>query len=178
MRMRTLVLGFGNLDRQDDGVAYEVVNGVRRHIGLEPLGEAATGLEETDQGVGAVFVPQLGPELVDAAVDYDQVIFVDAHVQPHFDNLYWAEVHPEFRSSAFGHHLTPQTFLGWLQALHQHQLAGSVVSIRGHSFGFERGLSEATAAQVAPAVKRVLHLLAEGPNSKIGPNRKGGSYNV
>ncbi len=29
--MRTLVIGYGNLDRGDDGVAYAIVNELRRH---------------------------------------------------------------------------------------------------------------------------------------------------
>ena len=161
---RTLVLGYGNLDRQDDGVAYEVVNAVRRRLGQEPLGEGATGLEEMGADVAAVFVPQLGPELVDVAADYEQVVFVDAHVQPHLGDVCWAEVQPEFTSSAFSHHLTPQTFLAWLSALHQRRPAGFVLSVRGHSFDFRRGLSEATATQVTPAVEGVLDLLAAGQN--------------
>ena len=42
---RTLVIGFGNIDRADDGVAYHVVNHLRRRLGKELLPEDETGLE-------------------------------------------------------------------------------------------------------------------------------------
>jgi hydrogenase maturation protease len=173
--MRTLVLGFGNLDRRDDGVAFEVINGLRRRLGQAPLAEGAPGpegplgLEGPGGSVAAVFLPQLGPELVDEAAAYDQVVFVDAHVQPELADLDWAQVQPEFTSQAFSHHLTPQTFLAWVQALYQRQPAGHIVSVRGHDFDFGRGLSPAAAAQVDPAVERILRLAA-GPGSGNQPS--------
>lgn len=160
--MRALVLGFGNLDRQDDGVAHEVINALRHRLRQEPLDETVSGLEEIGAGIDTVFVQQLGPELVDLAAGYDRVIFVDAHVEPNLEAVSRIEVQPEFTSSAFTYHMTPQAFLAWLGVLHRRRPAGFIVSIRGHSFDFGRGLSEATATQVAPAVEHVLHLVIQG----------------
>ena len=43
---RTLIIGFGNLDRADDGVAFYVINALRRRLGQKALSEEDTGLEE------------------------------------------------------------------------------------------------------------------------------------
>jgi hypothetical protein len=60
---QTLVIGFGNLDRGDDGVAFEVVNLLRRQLGLKPLDAEETGLNDRGEDTDAVFVRQLVPEL-------------------------------------------------------------------------------------------------------------------
>ena len=43
---RTLVVGYGNIDRADDGVAYSVVNALRERLGQKALSEDDSGLEE------------------------------------------------------------------------------------------------------------------------------------
>ncbi|MBI5581601.1 MAG: hypothetical protein HY895_20800, partial [Deltaproteobacteria bacterium] len=43
---RTRVIGFGNLDRGDDGVAFDVVNLLRRQLGLKLLDAEETGLDD------------------------------------------------------------------------------------------------------------------------------------
>jgi len=60
---QTLIIGFGNLDRGDDGVAFEVVNLLRRQLGLKLLDADETGLDDRGGDTGAVFVRQLVPEL-------------------------------------------------------------------------------------------------------------------
>jgi len=133
-------------------------------LGLEPLAEDETGLEGLGAAVDPVFVLQLGPELLDVAVAYDRLLFVDAHVHPDSDDLYCASIQPEYTTAAFTHHLNPALFLALLEALYQRRPAGFVVSIRGHSFDFRRGLSDATAAQVAPAVEQILSLVTDEPD--------------
>jgi hydrogenase maturation protease len=148
----TLVIGFGNVDRNDDGAAYEVVNALRSRLGQELLGEEDAGLEEQAGDVDSIFVVQLAPELLDLATGYDQVVFVDAHVRPDLEEVHCARVQPEYSSSAFTHHMTPAMFLALLQMLYDREPAAWVVSVRGHHFDFVRGLSDAAAASVASAV--------------------------
>ena len=157
----TLVIGYGNLYRADDGVAYYVVNALRRRLGQESLSEDNTGLEGLGGQTDSIFLTQLVPELIDALIDYDQVIFVDAHVSGDAEDLRCVPVLPEYAPSAFTHHMTPALLLALLEALHHREPAGCIVSIQGHDFEFHRGLSLATEAQVQPAVERILQLLAE-----------------
>jgi hydrogenase maturation protease len=165
---RTLVIGYGNIDRNDDGVAYAVIAALRSRLGLEPLAEDETGLDRLGAAVDPVFVLQLGPELLDLALAYDRLLFVDAHVHPDSDDLHCAPVQPEYTSAAFTHHMNPAMFLALLQALYQHTPAGFVVSIRGHSFEFCRGLSEAASAQVTPAVEQILSLVTDPAACRCG----------
>lgn len=159
---RTLVIGYGNLDRGDDGVAFEMIDVLRKRLGQEPLDEEELGLKPGGGTIDSAFLPQLAPEWLDLAVGYEQVVFADARVEAIGGEVRWAEVAPDLRSTAaFTHHMTPEMFLGLLQALHGCRPAAWVVSVAGHRFEFERRLSSETAAQVLPAVETIVRL-AEG----------------
>jgi len=157
--IRTLVIGFGNLDRADDGIAFHVVNAFRRRIGKAALEEDNTGLEELGAPLDSVFIGQLVPEMIDLLDDYDRVVFVDAHVDPALDDLYCAAVSPDEAGLTFTHHMSPATLLAFFKALNGRDLEGHLVSIRGLNFDFHRDLSAETATLVEPAVDRIMALL-------------------
>jgi len=156
---RTLIIGFGNIDRADDGVAFFVVNALRRRLGQKPLNEDETGLEGLGAEVDSVFLSQLTPELLETLAGYQRVIFVDAHVYENVDALHCEPISPEYTPSAFTHHLTPAAFLALLKTLYHLEPAGHLVSIRGYDFDFHRDLSPETEAMVGPAVEYILRLL-------------------
>lgn len=156
---RTLVVGYGNVHRGDDGVAYHVVNAVRERLGQEPLGEDTTGLESLGMRVDSILLTQLVPELIDTMGDYGQVIFVDAHVREDVPDLHCEAVVPVYSASAFTHHMTPAMLLALLKAIHQQEPAGYIVSIRGRDFDFRRELSAATESSVRPAVDEILRIV-------------------
>ena len=155
---RTLVIGFGNLDRADDGVAFYIINALRCELGENPLPESETGLEDLGRPVDTAFIGQLTPEMIDVLEGYDRVIFVDAHVDPGVDDLYCTAVSPDEAGLTFTHHMSPPTLLAFFEALHGHAPEGYLVSIRGYDFDFHRDLSPATAALIALAVKKIMHL--------------------
>jgi hydrogenase maturation protease len=155
---RTLVIGFGNIDRADDGVAFYVINALRGRLDQKPLTEEETGLEGLGARVDAIFLSQLAPEIMDILADYQQIIFVDAHVYESTGNLHCAPVLPEYAPSTFTHHITPATMLAWLKTLHRREPAGHLVSIRGYDFDFHRALSADTQALVESAVDHILQL--------------------
>jgi hydrogenase maturation protease len=157
--LRTLVIGFGNIDRADDGVAYYVVNALRQRLGQKPLKEDETGLEELGAEIDSVFLSQLTPELMETLAGYQRVIFVDAHVYENLDPLHCEPVSPQYSPSTFTHHLTPAAFLALLKTLYHLEPAGNLVSIRGHDFDFHRDLSTGTEALVGPAVEYILRLI-------------------
>jgi hydrogenase maturation protease len=156
---RSLIIGFGNLDRADDGVAYYVINALRLRLGQKALSEEDTGLEDLGAPIDSIFLSQLAPELMDTLVEYGQVVFVDAHVYEAMDALHCAPVLPEYTPATFTHHLTPGMLLAMLKALHHHEPIGHLVSIRGYDFDFHRDLSRDTKVLVEPAVKYILQLL-------------------
>jgi len=156
---RTLVIGFGNIDRGDDGVAFQVINSLRRRLGQTPLSEEDTGLEELGAAVDSVFLTQLTPELMETLVEYGRVVFVDAHVYESLEDLHCAPVVPEYAPSTFTHHLTPAALLALLKTLYGGEPSGHLVSIRGYDFDFHRNLSEKTGALVEPATDCILRSL-------------------
>ncbi len=156
---RSLVLGFGNIDRADDGVAYHIINALRNRLGKEGLGEGDTGLEELGQQADSSFLTQLVPELVDILARYDRVIFVDAHVDPDMNDLHCGPIQHESASPLFSHHMTPAMLLGLTGALHGREPAGYIVSVRGSDFDFHQGLSPQSQALVKPAVCKILELI-------------------
>lgn len=156
--LRTLVIGYGSLDRCDDGVAYYVVNALRGRLGQPALAEDDSGLEPLGGNIDAIFLSQLAPELVDVVANYDQIVFVDAHVYPHAPDLYCQGVEPESTQHGFTHYMTPQMLLALVSKLRDRAPTGHIVSIRGHDFGFGRQLSPAIGALVYAAVEEVLFL--------------------
>ncbi|HYA43891.1 MAG TPA: hydrogenase maturation protease [Syntrophobacteraceae bacterium] len=160
---RTLVIGYGNIDRADDGIAFWVVNALRERLHQKKLSEGNTGLEELGQEVDSIFLVQLAPELTDVLPDYRQVIFVDSHVYEGIDNLYCTPVSAQFTPSTFTHHMTPTMLLALLKLLNQPEPFGHLVSIRGYDFDFHRGLSADTRSLVNPAVDYILHLVNSLP---------------
>jgi Ni,Fe-hydrogenase maturation factor len=182
MAFRTLVIGYGNPGRADDGVAYHVVNALRVRLGQRaqtehgPCGggteyqprqtdggtEYQTGLDDLGAATDSILLTQLVPELVDTLRDYDQVIFVDAHVQEHAPDLQSTSVTATGTGSVFAHHMTPSVLLSLLKALYHREPLGHVVAIRGHDWSFRDGLSAPTAALVLPAVEAILRLVASG----------------
>lgn len=162
---RTLVIGYGNRDRGDDGVAFEVINALRSRLGQEPLQDEQVGLERAGSQVDSLFVMQLAPEWLDVAAGYERLIFVDAHAVPEAPDVQCTRVEAEFRAAAFTHHMTPAMFLALLQAMHRQTPTGWMLSVRGADFSFRRGLSDSTAARVLSAVECIEGLLEDDAES-------------
>jgi len=160
--LRILIIGFGSIDRGDDGVAYHVINALRQRLGQNMLGEDETGLEELGKQIDSIFLVQLAPELLEVLAGYDHVVFVDAHVLENIGNLHCSPVTPEYAPATLTHHMGPEMFLALLKALYQWEPTGHLVSIRGYNFDFHRDLSFDTKALVEPATDYILHLLIYG----------------
>ena len=160
--LRTLVIGYGNLDRADDGVAFYVVNALRERLGQKPLPQDETGWAQLGSEPDSVFFRQLLPEWMETAAAYDQLIFVDAHVHEDTEGLSCVPVPPAVASSPFTHHMTPGMFLALIETLYDREPAGELLSIRGHDFSFRRGLSPGVSKHLRPAVEMILGLVERG----------------
>ena len=157
---RSLIIGYGNVDRSDDGVACTVVNTLRRQQGLAALGDEETGLDNLGAEVDSVFLSQLTIELMETLRDYDRVIFVDAHIGAEIVDLCCGPVKPEGAPSILMHHLSPGSLLALVKAIYGKAPAGQLVSVRGYDFDFHRGLSPATEALAQRAVDWIVRSLA------------------
>ncbi len=157
--LHSLIIGFGNLDRLDDGVAFYVVNALRQRLGQNPLDEDCSDGCQADGRVDSIFIRQLVPELTGVARRYDRLIFVDAHLNCWPQKIKRARIYPRMNRAALSHIIHPELFLWMLKTLYDHEPAGHLLSIRGHHFDFGRGLTAATAELVVPAVNIILRLI-------------------
>ena len=156
---RTIVIGYGNIDRSDDGLAYEVINLVRKKLGQNILEEGDTGLENLSGEMDSVFLLQLVPEIMDLLKGYEQIIFVDAHAGKAMDDLNCSRLTPQYVSSTFTHHMTPESLLAFLKTLYQHEPEAYLVSVRAHDFDFKRTFSPQTQSLLRPASEKIIQLL-------------------
>ncbi len=158
--MKTLMLGWGNPDREDDGVAWNVLAETARLAGGTP---PATYEEPfVNEGeLDFLFVLQLTPELAADIVAYDRLILVDAHTGDKQERVSFQKIEPMYQRSPFTHHLTAETLTALAAQLYQKKIPAVLISVLGRSFNFRQGLSPETAEDVPAAAKMALEWLRE-----------------
>ena len=158
---RTLVIGFGNVHRHDDGLGFVVINFVRERLGRPPLEAEDNGSGDLGHEIDTLFLHQLVPELAETVALYDLVIFVDAHVGTILDPIREENLIAGYDLTIVPHQLHPRTVLALTHQLYGRQTRGVLLSIRGYDFDFGEELSAQTAALVPAAVTRVLALMED-----------------
>jgi hydrogenase maturation protease len=161
--MNTLFIGYGNPDRQDDGVAWHVLTGIANQLGLETSPSWEDPLPSNPEA-DFIFQLQLTPELAQDLITYDRVCFVDAHTGKIPTNVQVVHIAPEYQTSPFTHHLTPEMLLSMCESLFNHTPEAILISVRGYEFGFVTELSFFTESLVAEAVHRSLGWLKTESN--------------
>lgn len=154
--MKSMVIGYGNDSRNDDGVGWFVIDELDK---------------QNLTGVTLARAHQLEIDWAEDVRDYDQVIFVDASIPESVSPWSCEEVIPGFTSHAVAHFLTPGDVLGLCDRLYGHAPTGVLFSIRGHDFNFGTVLSPETKRAAGEVVRRIAPLLtapnahaaAEGP---------------
>jgi hydrogenase maturation protease len=154
--LKTLIIGFGNLDRQDDGVAWHVLARLSRRYDRTPEPDPDVGMEPQGLNPDFFFTLQLTPEAADLASRYERLCFVDAHTGRVPADIQLTAILPAYQNSPFTHHMTPETLLALMNALNQRQPRAILASIRGYEFGFSRTLSPQTERLAGMAVDRIL----------------------
>src|SRR5512138_2018678 len=157
--MKTLLIGYGNPDRQDDGVAWHVLAGIADKLALEPSPSWEDPLPSTPE-VEFRFELQLTPEMASDLTSYDRVCFIDAHTGKIQENVQMVDLAPEYQTSPFTHHLTPEMLLSMCESLYNKAPEAILLSLRGYEFGFETYLSPFTASLVTEAVERTVGWLS------------------
>jgi hydrogenase maturation protease len=119
------------------------------------------GWDDLGHPVDVVCLHQLVPELVETLKDYQQVVFVDAHVPTEgAPPIYEGTLAVEHRTPFVYHQTHPSTLLALAQSLYGRAPAATLLSVQGHDFDFGDALSAETAALVPAAVARILALIA------------------
>ena len=149
---KLLLLGYGNPDRQDDGVAWHILRAMTLKLGL--LAPESYEDEFPEDGpLDFAFFLQLTPEMADDIASYERICFVDAHTGNIPVPVRMIEVESEFQHSPFTHHLTPQSLMSMCETLHGCKPQAALLSVRGYYFGFSRELSSETGALLPEATE-------------------------
>jgi hydrogenase maturation protease len=156
----TLIIGYGNPDREDDGVAWHILAALSARLGLPVPDLYAEGFEPQGHEIDFMFRLQLMPELAEVIAGYTRVCFVDAHTGAVPNEVNVVDVSTQFQASPFTHHMTPDTCLSLSQALYGKAPEAILVSVRGYQFGFENTLSPRTAELAALAVDHIWEWLS------------------
>jgi hydrogenase maturation protease len=151
---QTLVIGYGNPDRQDDGVAWHVLHALAIRLNL-PAPDSYEEEFPSNDRLDFTFTLQLTPEMAEQIAPYERVCFVDAHTGSIASEVQLEPVESQFQHSPFTHHLTAQSLLSMCQSLYGNAPQAVLLSVRGYQFEFERELSTETAALVPEAVEMI-----------------------
>ena len=157
---KTLVIAYGNRDRQDDGAGWHILTQVAAQLSLQAPELPGEWTESADGSLRLLYLYQLLPELAEDLIDYGKIIFVDAHNSPELPNLVFEPVSPAWVHSAFTHHLSIGELLAITQTLYARCPAAWLLSVRGYAFEFSQELSpqtQALARQAAEMLCSYLH---------------------
>jgi hydrogenase maturation protease len=160
---RNLIVGYGNADRQDDGVAWHILTGLARRLGREVPAQPEEGLFPEDAEIDLWYDLQLFPEMSETFAHYERICFVDAHTGNIAEEIHLQPVDDSPAASAFTHHMTPAACLALTRAIFHHSPEAMLLSVRGYHFGFARELSEETGLLVPRAIDLLWQWLQETP---------------
>jgi hydrogenase maturation protease len=143
---QVLVIGYGNPLRGDDGLGWEV----------------AEGLSRQNRSTALAVLPclQLTPELASPISAAGMVLFVDASQEGAPGEFRCTEVHPGSIDFGFTHNLTPAGLLALARELFGVCPPAYLLTICGHSFAPEEVLSQPLQTSL-PALKAKLQQLIE-----------------
>jgi hydrogenase maturation protease len=148
---KLLITGYGNPDREDDGVAWHILRALALKLGLSSPESYEDEFPEFAR-IDFAFHLQLTPEMAEDISAYEYVCFVDAHTGNIPEPVRLTDVESEFQASPFTHHLTPQSLLSMCETIYEKKPDTALLSVLGHRFLFSRQLSEETAKLVPQAV--------------------------
>ena len=149
---KLLLLGYGNPDREDDGVAWHILSALIIKLGLIPPESYEDEFPELTL-IDFDFQLQLTPEMAEEIAEYNYVCFIDAHTGNIPETVRLIDVESEFQNSPFTHHLTPQSLISMCENIYGKKPDAVLLSVLGHRFLFSRELSEETEQIVPQAVE-------------------------
>ncbi len=155
MKSDTLIIGYGNPDRQDDGVGWHILKNLANQLGYDIPDDPGEAIEVESDIVDLLFILQIYPELAETISHYKRVCFIDAHTANIPEEISWTHLTPEYEKSPLTHHMSPKTVLSISTTIYKQVAEAILVSVRGFSFNFERSLSPTTAALAKDAQLRI-----------------------
>jgi hydrogenase maturation protease len=140
-----LVIAWGNPLREDDGVAWHVLEGLRA---LQP--------RPWLPALRLRHAHQLTPEMAECVSRSAGVVFVDARRDGAPGEIRVLPVVPAAGANPLGHSLSPQGLLLYAEALYGRAPRAVVVTVAGERFGVGETLSPAVGRAVKWALRAVV----------------------
>lgn len=137
---KTVLVGFGNEYRKDDGLGIKL-------------------LDLIDEKISKIKIQELSIDILDDIKDFETVIFVDAALEGEDINFRKIEKEPKF--SPLTHHLSPEELLIWAENINKKNYEFYLLSIRGYDFDFGEELSEEGGKNLLKAKDFLLKFLIE-----------------
>ncbi len=141
----TLIVGYGNPTRGDDGVGYAAA---------ERLAEEFPGPQ-----VRVLALSQLALELAAEWSVVDRVILIDAARTGPAGSIQVEQIGPAVSAEPFSHHLAPAVLVECTRALYGRCPETWLVSVSGEYFEFSDHLSASVAAAMPQVSTRVRELI-------------------
>ncbi len=158
----TLLIGYGNPDRQDDGVAWHVMCSVAQALGFSAPSGPDEPFEINNDQIEFILSLQLVPEYGEKISNFKRVCFIDAHTGAIPEEIRGITIDAQYQHTPFTHHMTPQTCLEIAKTVYHATPKAFLVSVRGYEFGFSNSLSKKTANLVPLAVEKILSWYQKG----------------
>ena len=149
LRQSTLVIGYGNELRGDDGVGQRVARAVE---------------EWRVPNLRSLAIHQLTPELAEELVDVSRVIFVDADADANKPQVRISPLEPAHSVATTGHTSDPQILLAIAQALYNAVPQAWLVSIPAVNFELSNDLSPITSQGMEEALDEIDRLIKYQPS--------------
>jgi hydrogenase maturation protease len=148
---RTLIVGYGNPLRSDDGFGWHAAQ--RLSVSLP------------DSNVEVIARQQLTPDLAETASHFPLVIFIDAARDLAPGNVRCERVASGGNlrpadTSGFTHFLTPASLLAWTAELYAKLPEAYYISVGGESFAEGETISAIVQAAFEPVMAQVRSLIA------------------
>jgi hydrogenase maturation protease len=151
----TLIIGYGNADRQDDGAGWHVIKNLAEKFDCKIPDDPGASIDITTDILDLLYILQIYPELAETISHYQRVCFVDAHTSEIPYEICWQKIVPEYEKSPLTHHMSPRTVLSITTTIYGVAPEAILVSIRGYHFKFDRNLSSETAQLVEKATDMI-----------------------
>ena len=156
-----IILGYGNPDRGDDGVAWHLLNELLIGQGIHQVDLLISEITDLNGKADIWFNFQLLPEISELIAKYDRALFIDAHTGEITEEINFLKIEPDFKNSPFTHHFTPSSCLAIAESIAGRYPEAWLLSIRGFNFEFSRELSPKTKELSIIALQQIQALISE-----------------